>query len=37
MEVSEGIEFKVVQNTDKVNYILLPAKPGELSDDQLEG
>lgn len=30
------MEFKVVENTDKVKYILLPPKPSELSDDQLE-
>ena len=36
LEVPEDMEFKVVENTDKVNYILLPPKPGELSDDQLD-
>jgi hypothetical protein len=36
LEVAEEMEFKVVENTDKVNYILLPAKPGELSDEQLD-
>lgn len=37
LEVPEGVAFRVVENTDKVNYILLPAKPNELSDEQLDG
>ncbi|MEN6459902.1 MAG: NHLP leader peptide family RiPP precursor [Syntrophomonas sp.] len=37
LEVPEGAKFKVVENTDKVNYILLPAKPSELTDEQLDG
>ncbi|MEN6459901.1 MAG: NHLP leader peptide family RiPP precursor [Syntrophomonas sp.] len=37
LEVPEGVEFKVVENSDKVNYILLPAKPSELTDEQLNG
>gem|GEM_PF-760869 len=37
LEVPEGVEFKVAENTDKVQYILLPEKPGELSDEQLDG
>jgi hypothetical protein len=35
LEVPEGVEFIVVENTDKVNYILLPVMPGELSDKLL--
>ncbi len=37
LEVPEGVEFKVVENKDKVQYILIPAKPGQLSDEQLAG
>ena len=36
LEVPEGVEFKVVENTDNVNYILLPAMLGELSDKLLD-
>ena len=36
LEVPVELEFKVVENTDKVNYILLPSKPDELSDEQLD-
>jgi len=37
LEVPEGVEFKVVENTDKVQYILLPAKTCKLYDEQLDG
>jgi hypothetical protein len=36
LEVPAGVEFKVVENTDKVSYILLPPKPDELADEQLD-
>ncbi len=38
MRVRPGCEIRVVENTDKVAYLTLPARPqdGELSTDQLE-
>jgi hypothetical protein len=35
-DVPADIEFKVVENTDKINYIVLPADSSQLSDDQLD-
>lgn len=37
LEVTEGVDIKVVENTDKENYIILPAKPANLSDEELNG
>ena len=38
IEVPEGVELRVVENTDTVvNCILPPAPEGELTDAQLEG
>ena len=41
IEVPAGLEVKVVENTDRVAYLTLPAKPSvnvsELSDDELAG
>ena len=35
--VPEGVEVKVVENSDKVIHLTLPAKPsGDLSDEQLD-
>jgi hypothetical protein len=38
LPVPEGVEFRVVQNTDKVVYLALPAEAptAELTPDQLE-
>lgn len=39
IEVPEGLDVKVVENTDNTMYLTLPTKPphpGELSDDQLD-
>jgi len=41
MEVPEGLDVKVVENTDKVMYLTIPPAParpkgGELSDNQLD-
>ena len=41
MEVPEGLDVKVVENTDKVMYLAIPPAParpkgGELSDNQLD-
>lgn len=39
LKVPDGIEVKVVENTDRLVHITLPAPPkasGELSDDDLE-
>lgn len=38
IEIPEGIQLKVVENTDKVFHFVLPPKPSseELSDDQLD-
>lgn len=32
----EGVRFEVVENTDDVSYIVLPTRPAELSDDELD-
>ncbi len=38
IDVPEGIEVKVVENTDKVFHFVLPPKPSdELSDEALDG
>jgi Nitrile hydratase, alpha chain len=38
LEVSAGVQVRVVENTDQVIHLTLPAKPreGELSEDELE-
>ncbi len=37
LSVPPGIELRVVENTDKVKYLTLPARPdGELSIEELE-
>jgi hypothetical protein len=35
-ELPAGMTLKAVENTDKVHHIVLPPKPTELSDEQLE-
>ncbi|HEV3021174.1 MAG TPA: NHLP leader peptide family RiPP precursor [Pirellulales bacterium] len=36
IEVPDGVEFKVVEDTDQVYHLVLPASPeGELSDEEL--
>lgn len=37
LEAPGGVELKVVEDSEKVNYILLPQKPDELSDELLDG
>jgi hypothetical protein len=34
--VPEGLVVKTVENTDKLVYLVVPAKPKELSDAQLD-
>ncbi|GEM_PF-3253811 len=34
-EIEEGMEIRVVQNTEKIRYLTLPAGPN-LSDEELE-
>src|SRR5436305_1928193 len=36
LPVAAGVELRVVENTDKVAYLTLPAKPAELSDEMLD-
>jgi Nitrile hydratase, alpha chain len=36
IEVPDGIEIRVVENTDTVIHFVLPAMSGPLSDEQLE-
>lgn len=37
VSVPEGVDLKVVENSDKVVHLTLPAKPsGDLSDEQLD-
>ena len=35
-ELPEGMTLKAVENTDKVYHIIIPAKPMEMSDEQLD-
>jgi hypothetical protein len=37
VEVPPGVSFKVLENTDKVINLVIPAKPTDLSDTDLEG
>ena len=38
MEVPVGMEVRMVENTDKITYFVLPSEPlDELSDEQLDG
>ncbi len=38
VSVSDGITFKVVENTPALCHVILPQKPdGELTDEELEG
>jgi len=34
--VPEGVAVKVLENTDKVFHLVIPAKPTDLSDDDLD-
>ncbi len=34
--VPEGNEVRVVENTARLTYLPLPARPGDLSDEQLD-
>ncbi len=36
LSLPSGVEIKVVENTVKINYVLLPGRPTELSDEQLD-
>lgn len=37
VSMPEGVEVKVVENSDRVVHLILPAKPtGDLSDEQLD-
>ena len=36
IEVPEGLEIKVLENSDKVFHLVLPAQSSELSDDDLD-
>jgi len=36
MDMPANLTFKVVENTDKEFYLVLPARPTELSDDDLD-
>ncbi len=36
LEVPDGMEFKVVENSDNVTYIVIPNKTEELSDEDLD-
>ena len=35
MEVPAGMSVKVLENTDTVSYLVIPAQPAELSDQDL--
>ncbi len=34
--VPEGVELRLVENTDKVVHLTIPARPSDLSDEQLD-
>jgi len=36
MTVPEGHEVRVVEATERVHYLVLPPRPGDVSDDQLD-
>jgi hypothetical protein len=36
IEVPEGLAIKVLENSDKVFHLVLPAQSSELSDDELD-
>lgn len=36
IDVPAGIKVTVVENTEKQHYLLIPPKPEELSDEQLD-
>jgi hypothetical protein len=36
VDVPAGLEVRVVENTDRVFYFVLPAQPGALSDEALD-
>ena len=36
VELSAGTTVKTVENTDKLFYLVIPAKPTDLSDDDLD-
>jgi hypothetical protein len=37
LEIVPGLSIKVVENTDKILYLVIPAKPrGDLSDEDLD-
>jgi Nitrile hydratase, alpha chain len=36
VELPPGLSIKVVENTDKVFHLVIPAKPTDLSDEDLE-
>ncbi len=36
IDVPAGLEIKVLENTDKVFHLVLPAQPSELSDEDLD-
>ena len=36
IEVPAGHEVRVVENSDNVTHVVLPAKPRDLSDEQLD-
>lgn len=37
VEMPQGVTVKAVENTDKTFYLVIPVKPADLSDEQLEG
>jgi len=36
VSLPEGMSFKAVENTDKVLHLVIPVKPTDLSDDDLD-
>ena len=36
MEVPAGLSIKALENTDKVFHLVIPAKPTDLSDEDLD-
>lgn len=36
VDLSPGVSYKIVENTDKVVHLVIPAKPTDLSEDDLD-
>lgn len=35
LQVPQGVELRVLENTERVSYLVIPARPAELTDEAL--